>query len=99
MNHRQFTGLLACLFVASILVGGQSQAFAQSKELKLPDTHAGRCAEAFIKTFNAGSDDVVRAFEGKYRAKSALEARSIEDRVEQYAGNSESRRTARLGSM
>lgn len=50
---------------------------------KIPDTHAGRCARAFVEAFNATGLEGMRAFESAYRAKSALELRSIDDRLGQ----------------
>jgi len=47
----------------------------------MPDTAAGRCAAAFLAAFNADDEDSMRAFEEQYRAKSALERRSIDDRL------------------
>ena len=57
---------------------------APTRRAKLPDTDAGRVATAFFKAFNSGDDDVMRAFESKYRAKSALKARSIDERIDLY---------------
>ncbi len=50
----------------------------------VPDTTAGRLAEAFITAFNSGNDDTMRAFESTHRAVSALKDRSIDARVKQY---------------
>ena len=54
------------------------------RRLALPDTVVGRRAAAFFAAFNSGEDDAMRAFEAANRAKSALERRSIDERIEQY---------------
>lgn len=59
---------------------------AAANGVALPDTHAGRCAKAFIEAFNSGSADDMRAFEQTHRAQSALKTRSIDDRIKQYEG-------------
>lgn len=51
---------------------------------ELPDTPAGRIASAFFEAFNSGSDDAMRDFEAKHRAKSALKTRSIDERIETF---------------
>lgn len=55
-----------------------------ANKIEFPITMAGRCAAAFFEAFNSGDDDVMRAFEKTHRAKSALQRRPIEDRIEQY---------------
>jgi hypothetical protein len=55
-----------------------------TEPVAFPDTVAGRRAAAFIKAFNSGSDDLMRAFEADNRAKSALKRRSIDDRIKQH---------------
>lgn len=49
-----------------------------------PDTKAGRTAKAFFESFNSGDSEAVRAFNETYRAASALKARTMRDRLEQY---------------
>ena len=49
-----------------------------------PDTPAGRVGEAFIKAFNSGNAEKMRAFSETHRSKNALEARSMDERLEQY---------------
>lgn len=46
-----------------------------------PDTPAGRCAAAFVASFNAGDEASIRAFEQRYRAAAALKERPIETRL------------------
>lgn len=50
----------------------------------LPDTHAGRCAKAFVDAFNSGSAEKMKAFESAHRAQSALKTRPIDERLKQY---------------
>lgn len=50
---------------------------------KLPDTHAGRCAKAFVEAFNANGLEKMRAFEEAHRAKSALVQKPMEERLKQ----------------
>ena len=50
---------------------------------KLPDSHAGRCAKAFVEAFNATGLDKMRAFEEANRAKSALAQKPIDERLKQ----------------
>lgn len=52
--------------------------------LTLPSTPAGRIAKAFIAAFNSGDENKMRAFSESHRSKSALESRSMKDRLEQY---------------
>ena len=50
----------------------------------LPDTHAGRCAKAYIEAFNSGSAEKMRAFEEANRAQSSLKTRPMEERLKQF---------------
>jgi len=74
--------LLGSFFCLTSLVG-VSAAPPTAGAVKLPDTPAGRCASAWIDSFNTG-DTAMREFESKFRAKSALKARPIDDRISQY---------------
>ena len=76
--------LAACVFL--LVSVGTGAAICEQDAVKLPDTHAGRCASAFFKAFSSGDDDVARGFEKKYRAESALQQRPIEQRIEQLRG-------------
>lgn len=49
----------------------------------LPDSPAGRCAEAYVRAFNGG-DEAVREFEVKFRSAAALKDRPLEARVRAY---------------
>src|SRR5262249_16808093 len=77
--------------VAICLIGSAVAAAAAPKEAgsagkggaAMPDTPAGKCARAYFDAFNLG-EAAVRAFEEKYRAKSALKKRSIDERIAQY---------------
>lgn len=53
------------------------------KPVALPETAAGKCAAVWIESFNTG-DAAMRKFETSFRAKSALKARPVEDRIAQY---------------
>jgi hypothetical protein len=57
---------------------------ATGKAAMLPDTQAGRRAGAFIEAFNSGSAEAMRTFEEANRAKSALQKRTVEDRLKQF---------------
>jgi hypothetical protein len=66
-----------------LLAGLHLPARAELEGVALPETHAGSCAAAYFSAFNAGENEM-RAFEPRWRAKSALAARSIDDRMTQY---------------
>lgn len=51
----------------------------------LPDTPAGKCAEAFVDAINSGSNDKVIAFEKTFRSQASLQKRPMEERVKQAA--------------
>ncbi len=57
---------------------------ADARTVTFPDTPAGRVAQAFIAAFNSGDENKMRAFSETHRSKSALESRSMKDRLEQY---------------
>ena len=57
---------------------------AHARTVTFPETPAGRIAQAFIAAFNSGDDNKMRAFSESQRSKSALESRSMKDRLEQY---------------
>jgi len=57
---------------------------AEARTAKFPDTPAGRTAQAFIAAFNSGDEDEMREFAERHRSKSALEAKTMEERLEQY---------------
>ena len=57
---------------------------ADARTVTFPDTPAGRIAEAFIAAFNSGDENKMRVFSERQRSKSALESRSMKDRLEQY---------------
>ena len=61
-----------------------SWSFGSTSGAALPDTHAGRCAKAFVEAFNAGGVEAMRAFESAHRSKSALERRPVDDRIKQF---------------
>lgn len=49
-----------------------------------PGTPAGRTAKAFIDAFNSGDEETMRNYSENHRSKSALESRSMEERLGQY---------------
>lgn len=57
---------------------------AEPARIALPDNAPGKCAGAYVDAFNSGDAAKMRAFEETYRAKSALQTRTIEDRLKQY---------------
>ena len=50
----------------------------------LPDTPAGRAAEAYFEAFNSGDPDAYRRFTLEHRTPEAVEAMSMEERLEGY---------------
>lgn len=74
---------LAMMMLVMICTAGPADA-APRRVGRLPDTEAGRCATAFFEAYNAEGEQPLRAFEAKYRAKSALAKRATEDRIKQY---------------
>ncbi len=81
MRSPRKPALLAAIFFAGV-------ATVNAKEVKIPETIAGKRASAYVKAYNAG-EDAMRAFEKKHRSAAALESRSTEDRIEQYSELSE----------
>ncbi len=73
-------GLFGYSFMAcvSTTYAGDAEAFTY------PDSRAGEIAQAWIEQFNSGDDEQTRRFEETYRAESALEKRSVEDRLARY---------------
>jgi CubicO group peptidase (beta-lactamase class C family) len=73
--------LLTC--VASLFL--VSSALAQNTDApKLPDTVAGRRVAAYIKAFNSGDEQLMRAFFDENVAPAALQRRPVEARMEIY---------------
>jgi hypothetical protein len=54
------------------------------KTAKLPDSRAGKIATAFFEAYAAGDDASLSRFEQTYRAKSALEKKPIDKRLESW---------------
>jgi CubicO group peptidase (beta-lactamase class C family) len=64
-----------------------SAALAQNTDApKLPDTLAGRRVEAYIKAFNSGDEQLMRAFFEENVAPTALQQRPAAARLEVYRG-------------
>ncbi len=55
-----------------------------ARTVTFPDTPAGRVAQAFIAAFNSGDENKMRVFSESRRAKSSLESRTMDERLEQY---------------
>ncbi|HNO80304.1 MAG TPA: hypothetical protein PKN33_19825 [Phycisphaerae bacterium] len=64
--------------------GGSTERQAKTLDAAFPDTIAGRIARGYIEAFNSGDADTLRDFELKNRSKTALDSRTINDRLEQY---------------
>ena len=72
-------GLFGLLFICvSTTYAGDTD------EFTYPDSRAGEIARAWIEQFNSGLDEQARRFEETYRAESALQKRSVEDRLARY---------------
>ena len=67
-----------------IIVFRREEESADARTVTFPDTPAGRIAQAFIAAFNSGDENKMRVFSERQRSKSALESRSMKDRLEQY---------------
>ena len=75
---------VCCAFVIQTLLwlpSGVQAAPPARGAIELPGTPAGRCAAAFFEMYGSDEEAVARAFETKYRAQSALEQRSIDERL------------------
>jgi len=71
------------LFVLCGVVAPAKLTLAEPAAVAFPDSPAGRCAAAFVESFNTGDDARIRAFEEKFRSAAALKQRPIEARVTQ----------------
>ncbi len=69
---------------SAVTLLGFGSLLALAAGVELPDTHAGRCAKAYIEAFNSGDEARVKQFEFDHRAASALKARSMDDRMSMY---------------
>jgi CubicO group peptidase (beta-lactamase class C family) len=67
--------VILCALVAVAAAGGSTDVF------KYPESRAGEIARAYFEAFNSGDPEKLSEFESTYRAASALEKRSVEDRV------------------
>jgi CubicO group peptidase (beta-lactamase class C family) len=76
LKHYFFTG-----FVILSLI---SIYFAQGNEAKLPDTAAGKRAEAYFAAFNSGDEEKVKAFFLDNASEESLKQRPIEARLDFY---------------
>lgn len=82
MKNGRWLGL-AVIGVTTWTAAGRAHEKAVVASGKIPDTHAGRCASAFIEAFNAPELEKMRAFEEGFRAKSALERKPTDERLKQ----------------
>jgi hypothetical protein len=57
---------------------------ALAAQVVFPETPAGRCAAAYVRSFNSGDESAVREFELANRSESSLKARTMEERLSQY---------------
>lgn len=55
-----------------------------SQQIVLPDTPAGKCAAAYFKAFNSGSNDKYRAYMLKYRTEEYLKETPVEKLLGTY---------------
>jgi len=77
--------VLAILYTNSIIQAESSSLhLTNEQQIKLPETPSGRCAAAYFKAFNSGSDDQMRAFLQKFRTKSYLKRHPMKKRIEFY---------------
>jgi len=67
-----------------MIVFRREEESADARTATFPDTPVGRIAEAFIAVFNSGDENEMRVFSETHRSKSALESKSMKDRLEQY---------------
>lgn len=65
-------------------VSSTPSAIQKSGEAKLPDTAAGRIAEAYLKAFNSGDEKVMKEFFLNNLSKTSLANRPMEDRLKIY---------------
>ncbi len=54
------------------------------EKLKIPDTPAGRCANAYFKAFNSSDDNQMQEFFKQYYSESDLKERPIERHLKRY---------------
>ena len=52
------------------------------RQADMPDTPAGRCAAAYLRAFNSGDENAMRAFILKYRSPSYLQKKPVEQHME-----------------
>ncbi len=75
------------LFALSLIFITLLPAAAQDAEAgKLPATRAGQIVEAYLKAFNAGDEQMMRAFISTHVSEVALKRRSIDERIRIFKG-------------
>lgn len=84
-NHN-CTVLVKMVLMFLILTAGSLAAFSKGiqselslKAVDLPDTPAGKCADAYFKAFNSGDDNQMESFMNRYRSKSDLKRLPVKD--------------------
>ena len=83
--HYYRSKLLIFLSITFILMPFISIGQTSSTEnFKMPDTPAGRCADAYYKAFNSGENSRMQDFFEHYYSEHDLEERSIESRLKRY---------------
>lgn len=55
-----------------------------ARQVELPETPAGRCADAYLDAFNSGDERQMRDFTRQYRKESYLQKNPIEKIIERY---------------
>lgn len=81
ISTRVFFALTPLMFTT---LGPLPQAAAQTQKataIQLPDTPQGRCAAAFLKMLQDGSDDAIKAFETQHRSAKNLAAVPMSERI------------------
>lgn len=80
MRSRRLTPFLlsVCLFVPAIAQP------ARADELTWPDSQPGRCAAAYLRAFNEGTEESLTAFEARFRSAAKREEKSAADWVSRH---------------
>ena len=83
-NEKEVEQALDAMRAGGAIVIRREEESNNARTVTLPDTPAGRIAQAFIVAFNSGDDSQMRVFSESYRSTSALENKSMKERLEQY---------------
>jgi hypothetical protein len=88
MKKRVLIALLATTLLLPWISGSMSGRGAEvgtavtERQADMPDTPAGRCAAEYLRAFNSGDENAMRAFILKYRSPSYLHKKPIENQME-----------------